>query len=82
MVRDMKKLIILTLVLVGCEIHQPLEGLCYTDDRGTYLCEEPEIELEIERDLDKYRDNRDPWERCEPYLKHPEPAWINCMMVA
>ena len=41
------------LMLVSCKVHEPLEGLCYTDKRGTYLCEETERTLEIERELEE-----------------------------
>ena len=40
------------LILAGCQVHKPIEGLCYTDKRGTYLCEETERSLEIERELE------------------------------
>ena len=25
--------------LPGCSVHEPIPGLCYTDKKGTYLCE-------------------------------------------
>jgi len=49
----MKKLLLMCLILAGCQVHKPIEGLCYTDKRGTYLCEETERSLEIERELEE-----------------------------
>ena len=49
----MKKLLLMCLILTGCQVHQPIEGLCYTDKRGTYLCQETERTLEIERELEE-----------------------------
>ena len=33
-------LLLLMFGLPGCTIHEPLPGLCYTDNKGTYLCPE------------------------------------------
>jgi len=41
------------LMLVSCQVYEPIDGLCYTDKRGTYLCEETERTLEIERELEE-----------------------------
>jgi len=46
-------LLVLLIMMVGCSVHKPIDGLCYTDKRGTYLCEETDRTLEIERELDK-----------------------------
>ena len=27
--------------LPGCSVHEPIPGLCYTDKKGTYLCDAP-----------------------------------------
>ena len=57
-------------LLTGCKVvHEPLQGLCYTDERGTYLCNVIDsIELEIERKLEEdikehYIDPTDPSKR-------------------
>ena len=34
----MKKLLIIILLLQGCQVYNPLPGLCYTDKLGTYIC--------------------------------------------
>ena len=31
-------LICLLMFLLGCQVHNPLPGLCYTDKTGTYIC--------------------------------------------
>ena len=27
------------LLMFGCSVHEPIPGLCYTDKKGTYLCD-------------------------------------------
>ena len=43
---------------------------------GTTAC------VSVEDEIREYHDPLTPWERCEPFLLHPEPAWTNCMMIA
>ena len=53
----MKKLLLLLLLLQGCTIFEPLEGLCYTDKEGTYLCpcdKDHPLACEIEDIVDDY----------------------------
>ena len=39
------------LMPVSCQVHKPIEGLCYTDKQGTYLCDESEkIKKELEEE--------------------------------
>jgi hypothetical protein len=52
----MKKLLLL-LLLQGCTIFEPLEGLCYTDKEGTYICpcdKDHPLACEIEDIVDDY----------------------------
>jgi hypothetical protein len=52
----MKKLLLL-LLLQGCAIYEPLEGLCYTDKEGTYICpcdKDHPLACEIEDIVDDY----------------------------
>ena len=52
----MKKLLLL-LLLQGCVIYEPLEGLCYTDKEGTYICpcdKDHPLACEIEDIVDDY----------------------------
>ena len=38
----MYRIILLILLLTSCSVYQPLEGLCYTDKKGTYICPKEE----------------------------------------
>jgi hypothetical protein len=31
-------LVLMLLIITGCQVHNPLPGLCYTDKTGTYIC--------------------------------------------
>ena len=53
----MKKLILILLLLQGCTIFEPIEGLCYTDKKGTYICPcsaEHQLKCKIEDAVDDY----------------------------
>jgi hypothetical protein len=67
-------IIILSILLFtsSCSSIEIIDGLCYNDKDGTYMCEE-EIEIPSEP--------IDQWELCEPWLYEPE-TWVNCMMIA
>ena len=65
---------LLLLSLSSCSTIEPIEGLCYNDKDGTYLC--PEKEEEPERDMEEFNPI---YEYCEPWEFDPE-AWMNCIM--
>jgi len=39
----MYRIILLILLLTSCSVYQPLEGLCYTDTKGTYICPKEDL---------------------------------------
>lgn len=53
---------------------EPLDGLCYNDRDGSYMC--PEKEEESERDMEEFEPI---YEYCEPWEFDGE-AWMNCIM--
>tara|TARA_Y100000590_G_scaffold145195_1_gene166968 strand:+ start:703 stop:993 length:291 start_codon:yes stop_codon:yes gene_type:complete len=67
--------VFLMFVCFGCAVYEPLEGLCYTDKRGTFICMEEEgqpeiireLEEEIELLIDPKIDLDDPWEECKGF---------------
>lgn len=63
----MYRIILLILLLTSCSVYQPLEGLCYTDKEGTYLCEEPK---------------EDEWDICKQWIDVDPEVWTNCMLLA
>ena len=60
-------------LLAGCKaVHEPLQGLCYTDERGTYLCNVIDsIELEIKRKLEE--------DIKEHYIDPPKEIFDECL---
>ena len=66
-------LVVLAMFLVmGCKVHEPLEGLCYTDTRGTYLCMEndeltPNIIRELEENPLLIDPKKDIFEECKGF---------------
>jgi len=61
-------------LITGCSTVEVLDGLCYNDKDGTYICPTEEVPIEHQQ--------QDQWEQCEPFLDHDAEAWSNCMMIA
>lgn len=68
--------IISLVILSGCQSTEILDGLCYNDREGTFLC--PEEKLDPPKD---YREHEERWNTCKPFQLDSE-AWMNCMMIA
>ena len=63
------------LSLTSCSTIEPLEGLCYNDRDGTYLCpkekEEDKPDMEYLQPLYDY---------CEQFQYHGGEVWMQCIM--
>ena len=62
-------------LLPSCSTIEVLDGLCYNDKDGTYLCpaeegEEPGINV---------RDNG--WDTCKKWIEVDSEVWTNCMLL-
>ena len=61
--------------LTSCSTIEPLEGLCYNDRDGTYLCpkekEEDKPDMEYLQPLYDY---------CEQFQYHGGEVWMQCIM--
>ena len=58
--------------LPGCSIYEPLPGLCYTDETGTYVCPKEEIE-----ETPKERSKADTKRACQIWIGTD--WWFECM---
>ena len=70
------------LMLVSCQVHKPIEGLCYTDKQGTYICDESEkIKKELEEEIEKQLMDppRDMFDHCKG-LEQTD-AWHWCINI-
>ena len=59
----MKKILTILILLTGCTgVEEILPGLCYTDEKGSYFCEEEELKEKviekIHEDLCYYDENQ------------------------
>ncbi len=61
--------------LNGCSTFEPLEGLCYNDKDGTYLCPEPE-------EIEPMNEHEQKWNTCKPFIELDGESWANCMLIA
>ena len=67
------KILLITLLLISCaSTIEVLDGLCYNDKDGTYIC--------IEEDKPSPHDER--WNACEPWLNIGDTVWADCMVLA
>ena len=66
------KIFLITLLLTSCaNTIEVLEGLCYSDKDGTYICIEKEPSP-----------NDKKWDNCRPWLNVDGEVWSNCMVLA
>ena len=66
------KILLITLLLISCaSTIEVLDGLCYNDKDGTYICIEEEPSPNDEK-----------WDNCRPWLNVDGEVWSNCMVLA
>ena len=66
------KILLITLLLISCaSTIEVLDGLCYNDKDGTYICIEEEPSPHDEK-----------WNSCRPWLNVDGEIWSNCMVLA
>ena len=67
------KVFLITLLLTSCaSTIEVLDGLCYNDKDGTYIC--------IEEEKPSPHDEK--WNNCIPWLNVDGEIWSNCMVLA
>ena len=59
--------------LTSCSTIEPIEGLCYNDRDGTYLCPKEEKETDMEELQPLY-------DYCEQFETHGGEVWMQCIM--
>ena len=82
------------LSLTSCSTIEPLEGLCYNDRDGTYLCpkkDECDTDMDSSADnmcLDSVPEEKEPdmeelqplYDYCEQFQYHGGEVWMQCIM--
>jgi len=67
------KIFLITLLLTSCaNTIEVLDGLCYNDKEGTYICIEDK----------NPSPNNERWNSCRPWLNVDGEVWSNCMVLA
>lgn len=87
MVKENLLILILAILVSSCSTIEILDGLCFNDKEGTYLCPEEETPVEFELweinpEMKDYREHEDRWNTCEPFIDMDGEAWMNCMLIA
>jgi len=67
---------ILTGLLVSCGTIEVLDGLCYNDKEGTYLCPAP-----VEEEEPGINIQDDGWDTCKKWIEVDSEVWMNCIML-
>ena len=69
----------LSLLLTSCSTFEVLDGLCYNDRDGTYICPKEE---ERNTPAPQGEPIRNQYEHCEPWLPHMPEAYMECVLIA
>ena len=70
-------LMIVSIVLSSCSTHKVLDGLCYSESTGTYMCNEDKSPYENEeQDMGEFQDFYD---KCKKYEDNKD-TWVECIM--
>lgn len=76
-------LITISILLSSCATEIILPGLCYTDDKGTFLCPEIDrVKPPISPEPLPPTELQELWKECEPFLSHDGEFWMNCILIA